>query len=501
MKHNRILSVIAFAGILGAASSCGDGFLTVDNPTAAPIEDYFTTEPHLQEALVAAYAPLHWTDWNGSQYNPLMIMSDIMADQIWVGGNDKTDNQFWHMMMNYEATSEQTMKGIWSTAYSGVKRCNDLLTYLGWTEGLSEETAKAVEEQGRLLRVYYYSWLWKFWGNVVYYEQNLTAPFIGEQLKADAVYSKMIADLEAAIALDALPMRQPDNKAGYLTKAFAYMLYAEIVMYQKDEARYGTALGYMKEIINDPGYDLSDYTTLFKREGEWSKESIFEITYRADGQVRSYDNPLGAGGTILCQLIGPYVMTEGSDDHKAGWGFAPVRKSTYDMYAAGDVRRDATCYNATVNAYEPRYQDTGYFLEKYQGSQADYATGDGAPDMRFGNNYRIYRYAETLLNAAELALQSDPASAKTWLNLVHNRAGLSDTVEATLENIQKERALEFVGEGKRYWDLIRWGLASTVLVPDEFGYRTNSWSESKKYLPIPQSEIDAAQGTLVQNNY
>ena len=118
MKHNRILSVIAFAGILGAASSCGDGFLTVDNPTAAPIEDYFTTEPHLQEALVAAYAPLHWTDWNGSQYNPLMIMSDIMADQIWVGGNDKTDNQFWHMMMNYEATSEQTMKGIWSTAYS-----------------------------------------------------------------------------------------------------------------------------------------------------------------------------------------------------------------------------------------------------------------------------------------------------------------------------------------------------------------------------------------------
>ena len=143
MKHNRILSVIAFAGILCAASSCGDGFLTVDNPTAAPIEDYFTTEPHLQEALVAAYAPLHWTDWNGSQYNPLMIMSDIMADQIWVGGNDKTDNQFWHMMMNYEATSEQTMKGIWSTAYSGVKRCNDLLTYLGWTEGLSEETAKA----------------------------------------------------------------------------------------------------------------------------------------------------------------------------------------------------------------------------------------------------------------------------------------------------------------------------------------------------------------------
>ena len=44
-------------------------------------------------------------------------------------------------------------------------------------------------------------------------------------------------------------------------------------------------------------------------------------------------------------------------------------------------------------------------------------------------------------------------------------------------------------------------MAVTTLVPDSYGYRTNSWTENKKYLPIPQSEIDAAQGTLIQNNY
>jgi hypothetical protein len=58
-----------------------------------------------------------------------------------------------------------------------------------------------------------------------------------------------------------------------------------------------------------------------------------------------------------------------------------------------------------------------------------------------------------------------------------------------------------VGEGKRYWDLIRTGKAASVLTPDEYGYRTNAWTSNKKYLPIPQSEIDAAQGTLTQNNY
>ena len=42
--------------------------------------------------------------------------------------------------------------------------------------------------------------------------------------------------------------------------------------------------------------------------------------------------------------------------------------------------------------------------------------------------------------------------------------------------------------------------ASTVLVPDSYGYRTNSWTPSKKYIPLAQSELDA-DPTLVQNNY
>ena len=91
--------------------------------------------------------------------------------------------------------------------------------------------------------------------------------------------------------------------------------------------------------------------------------------------------------------------------------------------------------------------------------------------------------------------------AKTYLNRVHNRSGLTDQVDATIDNIIEERHLEFVGEGKRYWDLVRTGKAATTLVPDTYRYRTNTWSESKKYLPIPQAEIDAAQGTLTQNNY
>jgi hypothetical protein len=39
-----------------------------------------------------------------------------------------------------------------------------------------------------------------------------------------------------------------------------------------------------------------------------------------------------------------------------------------------------------------------------------------------------------------------------------------------------------------------------VLVPDNYGYRTNAWTPSKKHIPLAQSELDA-DPTLKQNNY
>lgn len=506
MKRNIPLTLGIVAAALLSMTSCGDDFLNVTPPAQLPIEEYFTKASHVEEAVVAAYDPLQWPDWAMGQYNPSNIMSDLMADQIWAGGADKTDNQFWHLMLNYEAIPTNCMSGLWTDAYSGVKRCNDVLLYLTWVKDMPETQIKSNEAQVRVLRAFYYNWLWKFWGNVPYFEKNLEAPYLGTQLSADEVYNNVIADLEGAIALDALPMTQTGTaNQGRVTKAMAYMLYAEMVMYQKDETRYTQALNYMKEIINSGQYELaSDFTKIFKVEGEWSKESIFEINYKNENAIRSWGTPQAAGGTVLPRLISPNGWADGLAGHDNGWGFCPVRKETYEMYAPGDTRRDATCWNAAAaGQYNARYQDTGFFLEKYVAQSGGNANHNADGDLNFNNNLRVYRYAETLLNAAELALlTNNTAGAEKWLQEVHHRAGLTDNPALTAENILQERRLEFVGEGKRYWDLIRTGNAEKVLVPDSYGYRTNSWTPTRKYLPIPQSEIDAAQGTLKQNaNY
>lgn len=502
-RYKYIIAALMTSALL--TTGCSDSFLEVESKTQETIDTYFTTDEHIQEAVVAAYDPLHWPDWAMGQYNPVCLMSDIMADDLWIGGADKNDNQFMHLMMNYEALPTNSMTGLWTVAYSGVKRSNDILTYIGWAgENLTKKNATYYEAQARVLRVFYYNWLWKFWGNIPYYEKNLTKPYIAEQLKADDVYNKIITDLEGAIALDAFPIKESSNNYGRVTKAMAYMLYAEIVMYQNDETRYAKALEYMKEIIDSGKYSLvADYTGIFKESGEWSEESIFEINYKSKNAARSWGNPLVAGGTVLPRLISPSGWADGTDGHDNGWGFCPVRTETYARYSNNDVRRAATCWNAAeAGSYKPRYQDTGFFLEKYVAKSGGNAGQIADADLNYNNNLRIYRFSETLLNAAELIVRgAGSGDAKEYLNRVHKRAGLTVEVTATIDNIIAERHLEFVGEGKRYWDLVRTGKAASVLVPDTYGYRTNSWTANKKYLPIPQSEIDAAQGTLTQNTY
>ena len=520
MKLYRIISVAATASILLAATSCGDEFLTVDNPTAQPIEEYFTTQEHLTEALYAAYDPLEWTDYSSfGGYNPLPLMSDIMADDIWPGGSDRTDNHYYHLMAEYASTPTSCMTGLWTIAYSGIKRANDCIKYIGWVDGLSDDIAKSYEAQCRVLRVYYYSWLWKFWGNVPYYEVNLEDPFVCKQYTADEVYESMMTDLEGAIAINALPMKRSGEECGLVTKAMAYMLYAECAMYQKDADRLSKALEYMKEIISSGSYSLNpSFDAVFSAEGEWCDESIFEINYRADQSARSWGGSLYAGGTCIPRLIGPDSWSAGTPanrPHDNGWGFCTVRTATYDMYQDGDTRRDATCWNAlAVGSYSARYQDTGLFLEKYVGQTTNSGQiADG--DLNYDKNIRIYRYSETLLNAAELVIAGyGSGDAAAWINEVHKRAGLSDTVAADLASVKQERRWEFVGEGKRYWDLIRWGDAASVLTADytnnaDRGFTETrskgkqfSWKAEAKYLPIPQSEIDATAGTefpMVQN--
>lgn len=518
MKTMKYIALgVMAASMTLATTSCSDNFLEVENPSGEPLEEYYTTDEHINEALNAAYDPIHWPDWGLGQYNALNIDAEIMGDDFWVGGSDKNDNQQWHMLFNFEANASHTLSSLWTVDYSGIKRCNDLLKYIPWAAGnLTAENKASYEMQGRALRVYFYNNLWHYFGNIPFYLENLSTPYTAPQLKADEVYNNLISELEAVIDSKVLPMRWDDKNSGRMSQAMCYMMYAEMVMYQNDKTRYPKALQYMQEIINDKSeYGLMDnFADIWKESGEWCKESIWEINYEDGNNERGWSSPLAIGGTILPTLISPNAWPGGDGWVKQasdGWGFLPVRQETYDLYSDNDTRRAATCWDcrgmgtdgdADDTHYHKRYQDTGLWLAKYRPFTENNADAGFDANLNYNNNYRFYRVAEAYLNAAELLLETggDANLAKDYVNKIRRRAGITELGAVTLDDVINERHLEFVGEGKRYFDLVRTGKAATVLVPDSYGYRTSSWTESKKYIPIAQAELDS-DPALVQNNY
>ncbi len=505
MKNKYITIVTGAVAALFTLSSCSKDFLEIKKTDGEPLEEYYTDDATLNEALTSAYAPLHWPDWDNVAYNDLTVDAEILGDDFWVGGRDNTDNLHWHKLFNFEADGNNTLATLWTDFYSGVKRCNDVIKYCSWGGGTAQNR-RTYEMQARLLRVYYYNILWHYYGNVPFYLENLSMPYTAPQISADEIYAQLLPELEDIIASKVLPIRWEASQAGRVSQAMAYMLYAEMVMYQKDTARYPKALSFMKELIASSEYSLNpNYANLWEESGEWCSESIFEINYNDDQAQRDWGPAaLNAGGSVLPTLISPHKWPggDGWNTGEDGWGFLPVRLETYQMFEEGDVRRDATIWDVRDYVYENRYQDTHLWLAKYRPYSDNNKDCPTSKNLNYNNNKRIYRYAETLLNAAELLLATSGSSAEAlkYLNEVRTRAGLTGYSECNLDNIINERHLEFCGEGKRYFDLVRTDRAASVLKPDKYGYRTNSWTPSKKHIPLAQSELDA-DPTLVQNNY
>ena len=92
---------------------------------------------------------------------------------------------------------------------------------------------------------------------------------------------------------------------------------------------------------------------------------------------------------------------------------------------------------------------------------------------------------------------ANDGKARTYLNMIRQRAGLADinlAGTALFDAIVKERQLELAFEGVRYVDLVRWNLAAQEL--GFLGYQQNKHS----LLPIP--DFDVRTAALPQNpNY
>ncbi|MEZ5005608.1 MAG: RagB/SusD family nutrient uptake outer membrane protein [Bacteroides graminisolvens] len=81
----------------------------------------------------------------------------------------------------------------------GLARCNNVIIACGNAVNVPEARLEQYKAEAHFLRAYYVHLLWKFWGNIPYFEEPLTsAPYMAKQFQADDIYKEIMEDIDFA---------------------------------------------------------------------------------------------------------------------------------------------------------------------------------------------------------------------------------------------------------------------------------------------------------------
>ena len=313
------------------------------------------------------------------------------------------------------------------------------------------------------------------------------------------------------------------------------------------------------------GYGLeSDMHNNFRPEEQYEngKESLWAIQYsRNDGTV--YGN-LNFSYRLIVPCI-PKVHDSGCDFYKPSYNLVNAYRTNSDGLPLSDdiVSVDYTVgSNQTVdprlfvtvgvpgtpymfnpsfmiaesNAWSRSGGTFGYFVSLKQ--NVDPSLTDSylyLCDSQWASsmNRIVFRYADVLLMRAEAQAQlGQTAEAIALVNQIRNRANgmMTNSIVSNYPNkygvhyavgkysgsyskedamkiIKTERRLELAMESERFFDLVRWGDAATVLnkfyssESDKMNFLSGSQFTANKneYLPVPFEQMAASNGRYTQN--
>ncbi|HIB37103.1 RagB/SusD family nutrient uptake outer membrane protein [Mesonia sp.] len=492
---NLYKSITVLAIALVGVVSCSDDFTDVNPPYAINSDTYFASPDDYSKALIGAYDVLQSTYVN-------VILGEIASDNTHAGGESANDVIGWQQVDRMQHTPiNDNLDDIWDWNFAGVQRAAFIIEN---EDNIEFDGKSQIIAEARFIRAYFNFELLKWFGPIpIKPEGQFVLGDVATYPRAsrEEVYAFIEEDLLSAIenmAVDA-------PEVGRATKGSAQALLGKVYLYQE---RFEESAIQLNNVINSGKYHLYGteqgevYETLFDSIGQNSAESVFEI---------QYTGAEGAGfGCLQCSEGNVMVGFSGIRGYngpvfESGYGFNLPTEEAFNSFESGDDRQDITVLDieawasangATYNigSQDPVTGHTGYYNRKYLPRQNDNL---GDANLTQPNNYRAIRYADVLLMAAEAMVRGNinEGQARDYLNMVRNRAGL-DNVDssgnALLEDIYVDRRSEMMGEGHRFFDLVRTGRAAENI--DGFTAGKN------EVFPIPFEEMQFANGNWEQNS-
>ncbi|GGH58147.1 hypothetical protein HNQ91_000366 [Filimonas zeae] len=501
---------IAAGLVLSIMASCTKQLdqVPVSNVT---VENFYNSANDFQAGVNSIYSNLR-----GYPDNQLW-MGEMRSDNVaatsdgnrdWQGINDFSPN----------LTTTAFIVGAYNNNFNGIYNANTVLSALA-TKGSVVTDANLRNRfaaEARFLRAFYYFDLVRFYGKLPIIDTVRTyteALSIGRSDVTD-VYKLIISDLEFAAAN--LPATFTGTDLGRATSGAAKTLLGLVYLTRSGPVYAGTdgptlasneyskALSLFNEVLGSGNYTFgTSYPNIFSYTNENNKEVIFDVQYVSGSSTYgatfpsmlvppAYFTGLGLGGygngygtcafNIPGDLFASYTSTTGG---------AVDTRDTFNIQRKFRLATGADTTNDYTRPFIKKYINTGRV---------------GASYTDWPINFIVMRYTDVMMMKAECILHGAPGTQTTVdsiVNAVRKRAGVQTTLtNVTLAQLMEERRREFLGEGLRWNDLVREGMAVTTMN----AWRTaNNLTAVKEVVPnyviypIPQAEILVKPNLYKQN--
>ncbi|WP_201980031.1 RagB/SusD family nutrient uptake outer membrane protein [Hymenobacter rubidus] len=478
------------------------------------VPDFYKTAADFDQAMTAVYSQLRGFP------DREVILSELRSDNMFavssIGSRD------WDPVNNFTASAlpiNANVADAWASDFSTIFRANTLLDQLALNGGVTGSLRTRYEGEAKFIRAFMYFDLVRKFGRVPVIEHALIPQEVEKIPRSEVadVYKLIIRDLRTAIAN--LPVSYTGTNVGRVTAGAAKGVLAQVFLTRSGPDygikgpgmglnEYARADSLLSDIIAARGtarYNLltgtGAYASIFSPTNENNAEVLFDIQYIANGTVGgSFPNIVAPDGYYTG------TVAQGNLGLSFSAGSVEIKPCSNDLnnvsYSPTDVRRAVNIQQGYTNAGTT---DTRPFFKKYINVAAK-----GASRTDWGINYIVLRYADILMMKAECQVRNvggTPADAAALITPIRVRAGLPALTTIDLPTLMEERRREFAGENLRWNDLMRSGLALTVM---------NAWAQREDtgttpkitrpitapllLLPVPQVELSSAPGLYTQND-
>jgi hypothetical protein len=423
-------------------------------------------------------------------------------------------------LQNFQLTASYSLCK-WDVFYQVINMANSVIKYAPDVQAIdetySEAAMKSHQTEAYFMRALMYFYLVRNFKEVPLVLEPYvddSAPYKIAKSSEDIIIAQIKVDVKTALDSGAAKEFYGDDEwnganKGRVTQWAFYALMADVCLWSED---YDNCIIYADYLLNA----TANWRPVFMSIPEqWfsifypgnSNESIFEFNWDA----ATYGTTAGSPSnyfTVAADVDYQYSSTmkerlEAEAQEVILEGKKPVR-SLWGAYVTPADGSETRC------------------IWKYQGQGIDMLT---ATRTTKDANYIIYRMADVMLMKAEALIWKGKDSwdeALSIINQVRNRSYLNDldiSLDETdelglLQVLLNERDIELAAEGKRWYDLLRFGKSKNYkyksifieMITENNSSVNDSWlhsvlrNEYAWYLPISQSEIEV-NDFLEQNPY